>query len=404
VNGSIAYASALGRSGLLSAEEVTKLHDGLKAVAKEWEEGKFEIKAGDEDIHTANERRLTELVGSVGGKLHTGRSRNDQVVTDVRLWMRDEISELKGHLKSLIRTVVERAEGEQDYIMPGYTHLQRAQPIRWSHWLLCYAWQWKRDVERLEEMEKRVNLLPLGVGALSGHPFDIDRHILAKDLGFDGIMMNSLDAVGDREFILEFLWSGSTIMLHMSRFAEDLILYSSAEFGFVHLADAYSTGSSLMPQKKNPDALELLRGKSGRVMGQLVGLMTTIKGTPSTYNKDLQVTRLTSPSPPPPPWPPCPLLIYPLALERNVVASARHSRARDSSQSFSLHFVRLPSLPRPNPVPSGPRLPINSIIDGVDLAGSKRCCALLSSPSNPCNIPSTFTSLDRCQRIASFAA
>ena len=291
MNGSIAYASALGRSGLLSAEEVKKLHDGLKAVAKEWEEGKFEIKAGDEDIHTANERRLTELVGSVGGKLHTGRSRNDQVVTDVRLWMRDEISELKGHLKNLIRTVVERAEGEQDYIMPGYTHLQRAQPIRWSHWLLCYAWQWKRDVERLEEMEKRVNLLPLGVGALSGHPFDIDRHTLAKDLGFDGIMMNSLDAVGDREFILEFLWSGSTIMLHMSRFAEDLILYSSAEFGFVHLADAYSTGSSLMPQKKNPDALELLRGKSGRVMGQLVGLMTTIKGTPSTYNKDLQVTR-----------------------------------------------------------------------------------------------------------------
>jgi len=288
INGSIAYASALGRTGLLTAEEVAKLHEGLRAVAKEWEEGKFELQAGDEDIHTANERRLTEIVGAVGGKLHTGRSRNDQVVTDVRLWMRDEVKELQGHLRGLVRTAVERAEAEQDYIMPGYTHLQRAQPIRWSHWLLCYAWQWKRDVERLEEMERRVNLCPLGVGALSGHPFGVDRHALASDLGFDGIMMNSLDAVGDREFILEFLWASSVTMLHMSRLAEDLILYSSAEFGFVHLADAYSTGSSLMPQKKNPDALELLRGKSGRVIGQTVGLMTTVKGTPSTYNKDLQ--------------------------------------------------------------------------------------------------------------------
>jgi len=288
LHGSIAYAAALGRCGLLQAEEVKKLQDGLREVEKEWEAGKFEAKAGDEDIHTANERRLTEIVGSVGGKLHTGRSRNDQVATDVRMWLRDEISDLIKNMKDLIGTAVSRAESEMDLILPGYTHLQRAQPIRWSHWMLCYAWQWKRDVERLENIYARVNMMPLGVGALSGHPFGIDRQLLAKDLKFGGVIPNSLDAVGDRDFIIEFLFSSSMIMVHFSRFAEDLILYSSTEFGFVGLADAYSTGSSLMPQKKNPDALELLRGKSGRVIGQTVGLLTTVKGTPSTYNKDLQ--------------------------------------------------------------------------------------------------------------------
>jgi len=288
IQGSIAYAAALGRAGLLKPEEVKTLQDGLALVAKEWEAGTFETKAGDEDIHTANERRLTELVGAVGGKLHTGRSRNDQVVTDVRLWLRDEITELIGNMKALIQTAVDRAEKEMDYILPGYTHLQRAQPIRWSHWMLCYASQWRRDVERLENILTRVNVMPLGVGALSGHPFGIDRAALAKDLGFDGVIPNSLDAVGDRDFIIDFLFGSSMIMLHMSRFSEDLILYSSTEFGFVKLADAYSTGSSLMPQKKNPDALELLRGKSGRTIGQLVGLLVTVKGTPSTYNKDLQ--------------------------------------------------------------------------------------------------------------------
>jgi len=288
IEGSIAYAAALGRAGLLKGEEVKSLQEGLKLVRSEWEAGKFELKAGDEDIHTANERRLTELIGSVGGKLHTGRSRNDQVVTDVRLWLREEIKDLQKHMRSLIQSVVDRAEKELDLIMPGYTHLQRAQPIRWSHWLLCYAWQWKRDVDRLGDVYKRVNMLPLGVGALSGHPFGIDRKALAADLGFDGVIQNSLDAVGDRDFVIEFLFSSSMIMLHMSRFAEDLILYSSSEFGFVSLADAYSTGSSLMPQKKNPDALELLRGKSGRTIGQTVGLLVTVKGTPSTYNKDLQ--------------------------------------------------------------------------------------------------------------------
>ena len=288
IQGSIAYAGALGRAGLLKPEEVKTLQDGLRLVHKEWEAGTFETKAGDEDIHTANERRLTELVGPVGGKLHTGRSRNDQVVTDVRLWLRHEITELIGNMKALIQTAVDRAEKEMDLILPGYTHLQRAQPVRWSHWMLCYASQWRRDVERLENILTRVNVMPLGVGALSGHPFNIDRAALAKDLGFDGVIPNSLDAVGDRDFILDFLFGSSMIMVHMSRFAEDLILYSSTEFGFVKLADAYSTGSSLMPQKKNPDALELLRGKSGRTIGQLVGLLVTVKGTPSTYNKDLQ--------------------------------------------------------------------------------------------------------------------
>lgn len=288
IEGSIAYASALGRAGLLSSQEVSLLHSGLDQVADEWKMGTFDENPGDEDIHTANERRLTELVGAVGGKLHTGRSRNDQVVTDVRMWLRDELRTQIILMKDLVNTILIRAENELDYIMPGYTHLQRAQPIRWSHWLLCYAWQWKRDIERLEGILPRVNLLPLGVGALSGHPFGIDRHLLARDLKFDGIISNSLDAVGDRDFILEYLMACSLVMLHFSRIAEDLILYSSSEFAFVKLADAYATGSSLMPQKKNPDALELLRGKSGRVLGATFGLMTSVKGTPSTYNKDLQ--------------------------------------------------------------------------------------------------------------------
>lgn len=189
------------------------LHSGLDQVADEWKMGTFDENPGDEDIHTANERRLTELVGAVGGKLHTGRSRNDQVVTDVRMWLRDELRTQIILMKDLVNTILIRAENELDYIMPGYTHLQRAQPIRWSHWLLCYAWQWKRDIERLEGILPRVNLLPLGVGALSGHPFGIDRHLLARDLKFDGIISNSLDAVGDRDFILEYLMACSLVMV-----------------------------------------------------------------------------------------------------------------------------------------------------------------------------------------------
>ena len=288
IRGSQAYARALARAGLLRADEAATLVAGLERVAEEWAAGTFAVQPGDEDIHTANERRLTELVGAVGGKLHTGRSRNDQIATDVRLWLRDEIDALSDHLRRLIGVTVERAAEELDLLMPGYTHLQPAQPVRWSHWLLSHAWAWQRDAQRLGELRRRVNQLPLGSGALAGNPFAIDRQALAADLGFEGVTANSMDSVSDRDFIAEFLFWATLTMVHLSRWAEDLIIYSSREFGFVRLADAYSTGSSLMPQKKNPDALELLRGKSGRVAGSLTGLLVMLKGLPTTYNKDLQ--------------------------------------------------------------------------------------------------------------------
>lgn len=288
IEGSKAYAVALARSGIVTDAEMEEMGTGLDQVAEEWAAGTFVLQPGDEDIHTANERRLTEIVGAVGGKLHTGRSRNDQVATDVRLWLRGEIATLAGYLAQLIGVTVERAEAEINLLMPGYTHLQPAQPVRWSHWLLSHAWMWQRDMQRLDDLLKRVNLLPLGSGALAGHPFSIDREALAADLGFDGVTQNSLDSVSDRDFIAEFLFWASLTMVHLSRLGEDLIIFSSREFGFVSLADAYSTGSSLMPQKKNPDALELLRGKAGRVTGNLTGLLMTLKGLPSTYNKDLQ--------------------------------------------------------------------------------------------------------------------
>lgn len=288
ITGSQAYARALARSGIITMDEAQQLVVGLERVADEWAGGRFELRPGDEDIHTANERRLTELLGDVAGKLHTGRSRNDQVATDTRLWLLGEIATVHGHLRELIRTAVERAAAEIDLLMPGYTHLQPAQPTRWSHWLLSHAWAWQRDAQRLDELTRRVSALPLGSGALAGNPFQVDRHFLAQELGFASVAPNSLDAVSDRDFVAEFLFWASLTMLHLSRWAEDLIIYSSREFGFVIIADAYSTGSSLMPQKKNPDSLELLRGKSGRVFGELSGLMMTIKGLPSSFNKDLQ--------------------------------------------------------------------------------------------------------------------
>lgn len=288
IQGSQAYARALARAGILTSAESDLIDAGLEEIATEWAEGRFVLTPSDEDIHTANERRLTEQIGAVGGKLHTGRSRNDQVATDVRIWLRKEIRQLRKHLSQLISIAVERAAAEIDLLMPGYTHLQPAQPVRWSHWLLSHAWMWQRDTQRLDDLFKRVNLLPLGSGALAGNPFAIDRQALAVDLGFAGVTPNSLDGVSDRDFIAEFLFWASLTMVHLSRLGEDLIIFSSREFGFVSLADAYSTGSSLMPQKKNPDALELLRGKSGRVIGGLTGLLVTLKGLPSTYNKDLQ--------------------------------------------------------------------------------------------------------------------
>ncbi|OCH95043.1 argininosuccinate lyase [Obba rivulosa] len=288
IRGSIAYARALALVGILTKDEEQKITDGLTAVGKEWEEGTFKIQPDDEDIHTANERRLSELIGPLGGKLHTGRSRNDQVATDMRLWLMDTVREIEFGLKGLIRVMVERADTEKDILLPGYTHLQRGQPIRWSHLLLSHAFSFHADLQRLQQLVPRISVLPLGCGALAGNPFVVDREYLAKELGFSSVAENSLYGVGDRDFIVEFMMWASLAMTHISRMAEDLVIYSTAEFGFVTLSDAYSTGSSIMPQKKNPDSLELLRGKSGRVFGDMAGFLMTLKGLPSTYNKDLQ--------------------------------------------------------------------------------------------------------------------
>ncbi|KAL1959208.1 hypothetical protein VTO42DRAFT_2713 [Malbranchea cinnamomea] len=290
IAGSIAFARANVKTGILTPDEFAAIERGLKQVLEEWQTGKFVIVPGvDEDIHTANERRLGEIIGKdIAGKLHTGRSRNDQVATDLRLWLRDELRTLEKYLLELLGVVADRAEADIEYLMPGYTHLQRGQPIRWSHWLLSYGTAFLNDLERLREVIKHVNRSPLGCGALSGNAFNIDREAMAKELGFDGLIPNSMAAVGDRDFILEVMQWGSTLMLHLSRWSEDLIVYGTTEFGFVRLSDAYTTGSSLMPQKKNSDSLELLRGKCGRLFGGMAGLMMTIKGIPSTYNKDLQ--------------------------------------------------------------------------------------------------------------------
>ncbi|KZV71862.1 argininosuccinate lyase [Peniophora sp. CONT] len=288
IRGSISYAKALEKVGILTEDERQKLVAGLEQVGQEWIEDKFDIKEDDEDIHTANERRLSEIIGPLGGKLHTGRSRNDQVATDMRLWLLDEVKEIEDGLRALIRVMVERADKERDYLMPGYTHLQRGQPIRWSHLLLSHAFSLNSDLERLTQLIPRISVLPLGSGALAGNPFVVDREFLRQDLGFASIAENSLYGVGDRDFIIEFMMWASLATTHLSRMSEDLIIYSTAEFGFVTLSDAYSTGSSMMPQKKNPDSLELLRGKSGRVFGNAAGFLMSYKGLPSTYNKDLQ--------------------------------------------------------------------------------------------------------------------
>ncbi|XP_049599610.1 argininosuccinate lyase isoform X1 [Syngnathus scovelli] len=288
LRGSKAYAKALHRAQLLSAEEMEQILQGLDQVSEEWSKGTFVLKDGDEDIHTANERRLKELIGPAAGKLHTGRSRNDQVVTDMRLWLRDAIATLTNEALLLISAMVERAAVEIKVLFPGYTHMQRAQPIRWSHWMLSHAVALQRDVERLREISKRVNVLPLGSGAIAGTPFAIDRELLRKELLFDEVSLNSMDATGQRDFVAEFLFWASLCATHLSKVAEDLLLYSTKEFSFVTLADAYSTGSSLMPQKKNGDSLELIRSKAGRIFGRCTGFMMTLKGLPSTYNKDLQ--------------------------------------------------------------------------------------------------------------------
>jgi argininosuccinate lyase len=288
IEGSAAYAEALADVGLLPNDERDQLQLGLGQVLEEFEQGRFELRLSDEDIHTAVERRLHELVGAVAGKLHTGRSRNDQVATDLRIYTRMALNRIHKALGEVQRALIAQAEVHQNALMPGYTHLQRAQPVPVAHWLLSYVWPLQRDRDRLGDCRKRLNLLPLGAAALAGNALGIDRAALAVTLGFDGVTPNSMDAVSDRDFVAELLFTGALLGTHISRLAEDLIIYSSAEFGFVTLDDAYSTGSSLMPQKKNPDSLELTRGKAGRLTGNLVQLLTVLKGLPSTYNKDLQ--------------------------------------------------------------------------------------------------------------------
>ncbi|XP_052544934.1 argininosuccinate lyase [Tympanuchus pallidicinctus] len=288
IQGSMAYAKALEKAGILTRTELEKILSGLEKISEEWSKGVFVVKQSDEDIHTANERRLKELIGDIAGKLHTGRSRNDQVVTDLKLLLKSSISVISTHLLQLIQSLVERAAIEIDVIMPGYTHLQKALPVRWSQFLLSHAVALIRDSERLGEVKKRMNVLPLGSGALAGNPLEIDRELLRSELDFACISLNSMDAISERDFVVELLFVATLLMIHLSKLAEDLIIFSTTEFGFVTLSDAYSTGSSLMPQKKNPDSLELIRSKAGRVFGRLAAVLMVLKGLPSTYNKDLQ--------------------------------------------------------------------------------------------------------------------
>ncbi|CDK25483.1 unnamed protein product [Kuraishia capsulata CBS 1993] len=289
LEGTRVFCQGLQKINLLTEHELSEVDRGLTVIEKEWASGTFVAQANDEDIHTANERRLGEIIGrDIAGKVHTGRSRNDQVATDMRIYVREALKDLQDILGKFISVIVTRAQEEIDVLMPGYTHLQKAQPIRWSHWLSMYATYFTEDYKRLTQIIERVNQSPLGAGALAGHPYGIDREFLAQGLGFSGVIGNSLTAVSDRDFVVETLFWSSLFMNHISRFSEDLIIYSTGEFGFIQLADAYSTGSSLMPQKKNPDSLELLRGKSGRVFGNFAGFMMSLKSIPSTYNKDMQ--------------------------------------------------------------------------------------------------------------------
>jgi len=288
VRGSQAWARALGRAGVLAPADVTAILDGLEKIRAEFSAGSFVFDENDEDIHTAVERRLTELIGPTGGKLHTGRSRNDQVSTDFRLWVLAAAARLGSRVRSLQAGLVARAEADWDVVLPGYTHFQQAQPILLSHWWLSHFWALERDAGRLKDLTARTAISPLGCGALAGTAFPIDRFALAADLGFSAPAPNSLDAIADRDFAVEFLFWAALTGVHLSHLAEALILYSTREYGFISLADAYSTGSSLMPQKKNPDLLELARGKSGTLIGKLAGLLATLKGLPSAYDKDLQ--------------------------------------------------------------------------------------------------------------------
>jgi len=289
VRASIAHTNGLENAGVLTDVEAAAIRDALRLLLENTESEKtFFYASNAEDVHSFIEAKLVDLIGDTGKKLHAGRSRNDQVATAFRLWLRGETDGLKAEIAHLQKALLDSAERFIDVIMPGYTHLQRAQPILWAHWCLAYFEMLRRDIERLTEMRGRINILPLGSGALAGTGFAIDREAVARELGFSTVARNSLDAVSDRDFAIEFTGACSLAMVHLSRLAEDLILYCSAEFGFIELSDAVSTGSSLMPQKKNPDSLELIRGKAGRVFGHQMALLATVKGLPLAYNKDMQ--------------------------------------------------------------------------------------------------------------------
>jgi argininosuccinate lyase len=285
---SIAHAEGLFKAGILTRLEVEKIKNGLLTIAKRADFDKNYFDSNDEDVHSFIEARLVQLIGDTGRKLHTGRSRNDQVATAFRFWLREQIIEISEVTKNVQKALVDLAEQHKDTPFVGYTHLQKAMPILFSHWCLAYFEMFSRDRERLDEVWRRTNIMPLGSAALAGTSFEIDREEVAKTLNFEGITANSLDAVSDRDFVIEFVGACSLIMVHLSRIAEDLIIYATNEFGFITLSDAVSTGSSLMPQKKNPDALELIRGKAGRIFGHQMALLSTVKGLPLAYNKDLQ--------------------------------------------------------------------------------------------------------------------
>lgn len=286
--GSMAHAKMLGKCNIISEEDSLLIQNTLKEILKDIEEGRVQFEIDAEDIHMNVEKILISRIGDVGKRLHTGRSRNDQVALDIRMYLKDEILEIKNMLVSLEETLIGLAEKNLDTILPGYTHLQRAQPITFAHHMMAYFQMFKRDLERLDDCYKRINIMPLGSGALASTTYPLDRHMVAKELGFDQITENSLDAVSDRDFVIELSSCLSIIMMHLSRFSEEVILWSSHEFAFVELDDAYSTGSSIMPQKKNPDVAELVRGKTGRVYGSLIALLTVMKSLPLAYNKDMQ--------------------------------------------------------------------------------------------------------------------
>ena len=286
--GSMAHARMLGKCGIITQEEAKQILDGLQSILTDIEAGNFTFEIALEDIHMNVEKRLTERIGPVGGKLHTARSRNDQVALDTHMYMKTAVLAIARLIHDMEQSIIEVAEANKEVILPGYTHLQRAQPVLLSHHLLAYFQMLSRDFDRLAGVWQRSDLMPLGAGALAGTTFPIDRQMVANELKFAKIYENSMDAVSDRDYIVEFLSFASILMVHLSRLSEELILWSSTEFSFIELDDAHCTGSSIMPQKKNPDVCELVRGKTGRVVGHLMAMLTTLKGLPMTYNKDMQ--------------------------------------------------------------------------------------------------------------------